>query len=480
MIRRKVDGKPMRIGKSDSDEKKRRRNYAFRLRRSTYLARGITDSTLTMDLLFSCALAGSLAALYFIMKGMDVRLVLFAASLVLAAVAGNVLSIFDVFLSRMGDGQVVGPICSAMGFAFVIRLTGCDREMVRALLKPLRGLRWLLIPGGCAVGFLTNMAITSQTAAAAAVGPILVPLMVAAGFHPATAAATLVLGCSAGGNLFNPGEPDVVNIHVNAGVTPYQVIGALAAPELAGILVAIVVFLFWEWRRTSSAHVASEDVSPTDAPVNILKALLPPVPVVILFLSMPSLGLFPPLQKWYPSGIPVVHVMIAATMLTMLVVRKDLTEMTKSFFEGLGYGFTNVISLIIVASCFIESLRLCGVMDTLVRGIASGGAWGYVSAGVSTFVLAIVSGSGTAPSIAFSKGVLPGLLAHGMDVGAVVDMGLLGAIGATFGRTMSPVAAVVIFAATLTSSTTKDIVSRVAGPLCAGLVAALLVTVFRL
>ncbi|MFN4769141.1 MAG: C4-dicarboxylate transporter DcuC [Candidatus Kapaibacterium sp.] len=450
-----------------------------------------------MNPLFLCALAGSIAALFFIMRGMDVRLVLFSTALLLAAAAGNVFSIFDVFLARMGDGQVVGPICSAMGFAFVIRITGCDREMVRALLKPLQGMRWLLIPGGCAVGFLTNMAITSQTAAAAAVGPILIPLMIAAGFHPATAAATLVLGCSAGGNLFNPGEPDVVNIHVNAGVTPYNVIGALAVPELAGIGIAIVVFLLWEWRRAASSALATgapSEASNLDVQysqsevneplandrVNVLRALMPPVPVVLLFLSMPSLGLFPLLQTWYPSGIPVVHVMIAATILTMLVVRKDLTEMTKSFFEGLGYGFTNVISLIIVASCFIESLRLCGVMETLVRGIASGGPWGYISAGVSTFALAIVSGSGTAPSIAFSKGVLPGLLAHGMDVSSVVDMGLLGAIGATFGRTMSPVAAVVIFAATLTSSKTKEIVSRLALPLCAGLVVAILATVFRL
>ncbi|MFM8568448.1 MAG: C4-dicarboxylate transporter DcuC, partial [Candidatus Kapaibacterium sp.] len=325
-------------------------------------------------------------------------------------------------------------------------------------------------------------AITSQTAAAAAVGPILVPLMTAAGFHPVTAAATLVLGCSAGGNLFNPGEPDVVNIHVNAGVTPYEVIGALALPELVGIVVATGIFLLFEWRRMrSSVHVPESSADAmSDEPVHVLKALLPPLPVVLLFLSMPSLGLVPSLHQWYPSGIPVVHAMIAATILTMIVVRKEAAQMTSSFFEGLGYGFTNVISLIIVASCFIESLRLCGVMDTLVRGIASGGAWGHASAAVSTFVLAIVSGSGTAPSIAFSKGVLPGLLANGMDIGSVVDMGLLGAIGATFGRTMSPVAAVVIFASTLTSTTTKGIVAKVAGPLCLGLVAALLVTLLRM
>ena len=164
-------------------------------------------------------------------------------------------------------------------------------------------------------------------------------------------------------------------------------------------------------------------------------------------------------------------------MLTMLLTRSRAGALTASFFEGMGYGFTNVISLIVVASCFIESLRMCGVIETLIHSIATGGLWGYVSSAFSTFALAIVSGSGTAPSIAFSKGVLPGLLAHGMDIGSVVNIGMLGAIGATFGRTMSPVAAVVIFAATLTGCTTKEVVRRVALPLVIGLLVAVVITV---
>jgi uncharacterized ion transporter superfamily protein YfcC len=54
-----------------------------------------------------------------------------------------------------------------------------------------------------------SAAITSQ---AAAVDLILVPLMLAAGYSRLIAAATLVLGCSGGRSLYNPGDADLAAI----------------------------------------------------------------------------------------------------------------------------------------------------------------------------------------------------------------------------------------------------------------------------
>ncbi len=430
-----------------------------------------------MSLLFIVAIVVSLGSLYLVLRGFDVRLVLLSAALLIAALANNVLAVFDVFFLRMGDGQVIGPICSAMGYSFVLRATGCDREMVRLLLKPLRRFAWLLIPGGALVGFLTNMAITSQTAAAAAVGPILVPLMLAAGFHPLSAAATLVLGCSGGGNLFNPGEPDVVNIQVNTHAPTPQVLQTMILPELAGFVTALT--LFWIARQRgglshmNAPHGSTEAVA-TEEPIHLLKALMPPLPVLLLFALMPGLHLVPTFNAWYPDGFPVVHAMLLSTIVIAFVVRKDLSRLTKEFFEGLGYGYVQVISLIITASCFIESLKQAKVIDVLVTQLQGGGVFAGFSSALSTMALAFVSGSGTAPSIAFSKGVLPGLLKQGMDLQQAVDLGCLGAIGATFGRTMSPVAAIVLFAATLSGTQAKDIVKHLALPLIIGVCVAVI------
>src|SRR5688572_27132717 len=81
------------------------------------------------------------AAVYFLIKGYDVRLVLFTAGLALCTIALTPLAVFDAFLKSMGDISYVGPICTAMAFASVLAAGGCDKEMVRLLMRPLRKVR---------------------------------------------------------------------------------------------------------------------------------------------------------------------------------------------------------------------------------------------------------------------------------------------------------------------------------------------------
>lgn len=85
--------------------------------------------------------------LYFIFKQADVRMVLFAGGLALATLALQPLVVFEAFMREIGNGKTIGPICSAMGYSFVLRATGCDRAMISRLLHPLRRAGWLLLPG---------------------------------------------------------------------------------------------------------------------------------------------------------------------------------------------------------------------------------------------------------------------------------------------------------------------------------------------
>ena len=413
-----------------------------------------------------------LVALYALLREADVRLVLFLAGLGLASLAGHPLVVFETFLTEMGNGKTIGPICSAMGYAWVLRATGCDQAMVRLLLAPARRIRWLLIPIGCAVGFVTNVAITSQTAAAAAVGPILVPLILAAGYSPIVAGATLVLGCSAGGGLYNPGDADLVAIH-EASLAPMQmVLRSMFLPLLSGFATAVVLFSFWSRPLTSEATLALEAES---QPIEWSKALLPPLPISLILLMLP--GAFfrlppPPFEK----GLPVSHAMIAGTMVVLLVHRRQFSAQVKSFFEGMGYAYVHVISLIITASCFIAGMTETGLTDKLVNLVSDTGAIGKLAAGFFPGLLAIVSGSGMGPSVGFAKAVLPSLRDN---VPLALDLGTLAAISGGFGRTMSPVAAVVIFSAMLTGTTTWNLIKTTAPVLLAGYVVVLLVVLAR-
>src|SRR3954469_22106345 len=140
---------------------------------------------------------------------MEVRLVLIAASVPLFASSTGLKAMCARLVTEMANPGTVVPICSALGFAYVMRITECDQYLIRLLLRPLNRFRQLLIPGGIAAGYVVNTTIVSQTGTAAVLGPILIPLLRAGGIAPATAGAILLLGSSMGGELFNPGAVEM-------------------------------------------------------------------------------------------------------------------------------------------------------------------------------------------------------------------------------------------------------------------------------
>ncbi len=422
-----------------------------------------------MDWQLAVALVISGSALVLVWRGVDVRLVLIASGGILTTLAGAPQRVLDAFLRTMGDGSIIGPICSAMGYAFVLRSLGADRAMVEMLVHPIRRVRWLLVPGGCIVGFAVNMAITSQTAAAAAVGPILVPLLQGSGYSAATSAAVLVLGCSTGGNLFNPGEPDIVTIASATGAPIPSAIAAVSVPHLVGFCAATVALSIGVALRQ---QIGGNAVAIRAERPRLVQALLPPLPILLLFALLPQWRLVPPLAELYPSGVPVSHVMVPCAALAIALHWRKASELTRSFFEGLGYGFANVISIIIAAACFLEGLKAMGAIEHLVALLASAGDAAPIVATIAPMALAVMSGSGTAPSVTFSKAVLP-TIASSIGVDTAVQLGALGAIGASLGRTMSPLAAVVIFSAQLTSVPPRQIVRLVVLPMLIAAAAAL-------
>lgn len=425
---------------------------------------------------FAAALLIIAVAMVFLIRGAEVRLTLFAAGLALGLLALTPLTIFDVFLSEMGNGKTIGPICSAMGYAFVLKATGCDRELVQLLLTPARRAWWLLIPGGCVTGFVMNIAITSQTACAAAVAPILVPLMRAAGFPAVVAAATLVLGCSGGGSLYNPGDADLVAIHEASKAPMQAAMGAMLWPLLGGFATATGLFTLLARRDPADASAPTEGfVDPAAKPAR-WKALLPPLPMIVIFIFLPGVVWATPPAP-FQQGMPVLHAMLGATFVVLALCPRDAMASAKAFFEGLGYAYANIISLVVTASCFIAGMTAVGLTDRLVKLVSGAGIGTKLAAGFFPGLLGVISGSGIGPSVAFSKAVLPAL--RDTNLAAALDLGTLGAIAATFGRSMSPAAAVVVFSAAQAGVSVTALVKRTAPVLLAGYVVTLLIVIAR-
>lgn len=438
-----------------------------------------------------------------VLRGLDVRLVLFAAALLLGGLAGDVAPVVRTFLATFSSEKFVVPICTAMGFAYVLKHTGCDRHLVRVLIAPVTRVRVLIVPGVVVVGFLVNMPIISQTSTAVCLGTVVVPVMRAAGFSPVAIGAALLLGASVGGELLNPGAPELLTVSAKTGV-PTQEMWPKILPLVLPVLGVSTVVLWGMTLIGERKHLSpgwggegDEITAPPSPPplagegaggkgfagVNPIKALVPLLPLVLLFLAGPPLELLDVPSRWLvtdPDSPLASSRLIGLAMLigvgvAALASPRDAKGCGRAFFEGAGYGFTNIVSLIVTATCFGKGIELVGLARHLGDLIARNPELLHPLAGVVPATFAFVCGSGMASTQSLYGFFHDPAVALGQDPLAV---GAMVSVGSAAGRTMSPVAAVALMCATLTGAKPFDLVKRVGPPLVAGLATAILLKVF--
>jgi DcuC family C4-dicarboxylate transporter len=415
-------------------------------------------------------------AIVLMTRRVDVRLVLLGAGLLMTLLAGQPLALADTFTRGMVTAMVA-PICAAMGFASVMAATECDKHLVHLLLSPLRRFRWLVMPGGILVAYLVNMAVPSQTSTAAALGPILVPLLLASGYSPTVAGAGLVLGASFGGDLLNPGAQDVQAIAGVVALSATAVSARVIPASLAGMAVATAVFTLLnranrngDGEREPLVHVPVEE---PDVPfkVNLVRALIPLTPIALLLLAYSGLGPLrwlletPRGEDWKPlaNALPVVRAMLVGTLLAVIVAHRSVEQIVKSLFDGMGSGYGGIISLTITAQCFGAGIGAIGVSEALLRVAHASGSLRVLAAGFP-WALSVLSGSGSGPVLAFAQAFLA-------NVGASADtvtLAALACLGGAFGRTMSPVSAVVVYSSGLVGISPVLVVRRMLSALLAG------------
>ncbi len=177
-----------------------------------------------------------------VLRRVDVRLALLLAALAIGVLVRDVAAIGRAFLQTFSNEQFVIPICSAMGFAYVLRQTGCDQHLVSLLVQPIRAVRGLLVPGTVLIGFLVNTPLVSQTSTAVTVGPVLIPLLRSAGVPATTIGAALLLGASLGGELLNPGAPELQTVSTALTIEPQEIVARLRPYLLLHLVVVTLVF----------------------------------------------------------------------------------------------------------------------------------------------------------------------------------------------------------------------------------------------
>lgn len=420
-------------------------------------------------------LAIILIAIILMFKRVDVRLSLGLSAAALFLIAGKLPQLFVFITQQMTNEKTVVPICTAMGFAYVLRLTECDRHLTHLLLTPLRYGRWLLIPGGIIAAYIMNMAIISQSSTAAIVGTVLLPLLQAGGVMPMIAGSLLLLGSSMGGELFNPGAVELVKLAELTGQPVTTLTVKVLPVNLLASVTALIVFCFLVV-ILSRKNAASVEDTQTDSSVaqsgkplrlNLLKALVPLLPMALLFI-VPTLVQLP--QEFSNNSVSIAAAMLIAVAAAGLTAPKESGRLVATFFEGVGFAYAHIISIIIVATIFTEGIKANGLIEILTNALAHRPIAAKFASLILPFTLAGVTGSGSAPAIAVMNVLVP--VAAKMNLDAI-GLGALIAVAAQLGRTMSPVAAVVVMCATLSGQPPLSLVKYVTIPLLAGFVALL-------
>ncbi len=427
------------------------------------------------------AAADLVVVIVMVALGFDVRLVLLLGALPLFLATGTMSQMLTKMVAEMANPATVVPIGSAVGFAFVLRTTGCDRHLVELLLVPIRRVRPLLVPGGIAAGYLINTTIVSQAGTASVLGPILLPLLRAGGLGPAQAGAVLLLGASMGGELFNPGAVEMRKLAELTELPGRVLVHRSAGLNLAACSAALVTFWLMTMRRTSRPSPATEEGGPqekADEPpfrVNLFKAIIPILPLAIL-MGDPLLGERSPLHAI--EGPPrILAAMLIGIVAAGLASPASIRTLAPAFFEGAAYAYHHVISLIVAASTFAEGVRLSGLIAVVIRSIARWPDLALTAGMVAPWGLAVISGTGIAPAVAVMEFFVPAASSMGLDP---VRLGTVSALGAHFGRTMSPAAAVVMVCSTLAHARPIELIRHVAPPLLVGGAVLLTAAILRL
>ena len=406
-----------------------------------------------------------------IVKKYEARLVLFLAGLLMCLIGGLPGDVMKAFTKAMVNNSLVPTICTVMGFSYVMRLTTCDQHLVQSISGILKRGRAILVPISFFLTWWISLAIPSASGCSAAVGSILIPTLIAAGVHPAMAAATVLAGtwgsAISPGNAHNPfvadlAGTDMMTVIINE--TPASVIASIACVVVMTAYAVLRKEGATEERRLAYLkEIGEEGVKEASFHVRPLLAIVPLVPLFLLILGSKQVGLLP--------EISVPLSMLIGVALGFLVTLKDAQEICRKFFEGMGNAYADVIGLIVCASAFTTGMTAIGLTGALTELMEGSQAAAAAAGTFGPFFIAVISGSGDAAAFAFNGAITPFAEQFGLSI---MDLGSLAQIAGAMGRSMSPIAGAAIICAGLAKVNPIEVSKRNALPCLASAIVLML------
>ncbi|HAS6233404.1 TPA: C4-dicarboxylate transporter DcuC [Vibrio vulnificus] len=445
------------------------------------------------------ALLGLVFAGRLILKNYNPQAVLFFTGIVLMAISiftNNASFVakstgwvgFDIFeyISQVFSKQSGGLGLNIMligGFALFMSAIGASQVMVKVAAKPLMKLNspYLMLALAFILGQALSLFISSATGLALLLMATLYPVLIRLGCSKAGVAAVLASTCAI---EFGPASGNSILAAQTAGmdITAFFVSEQLPIVTVLIIAVALIHALTQRYfdkldaksnaEQDSLAHV---DDAQSDAPMFYL--LLPMLPLFFM-LTFSQLG------------IESIKVSLANAILLSIFIglvcefvrvkqAKPVFDKLQGIFNDMGKVFAAVVTLIVAGQTFSMGLKSIGAIDAMLEMASGAGLSAAIIIlfmAILTFTISALMGSGNAAFFSFAP-MVPQIA---QKIGAnAADMILPIQLSAGMGRTISPIAGVIIAVAGISGLSPFDIVRRTFIPMFIGWLLMLAMTFAR-
>ena len=156
--------------------------------------------------------------------------------------------------------------------------------------------------------------------------------------------------------------------------------------DIVGVIIAattLTILAIFLKENKGYLPEGGNDAVAEDLKINPLYALMPLLPVIILLVG--STGMAPILKMGVPQA------MLIGALLSLAVTRSNPTKLTKSFFDGMGDAYANIIGIIISVGVFVSGMQSLGLVKALINWMLESTGIVKIAATFGPFILAMIS-----------------------------------------------------------------------------------------
>ena len=390
---------------------------------------------------------------------------------------------FDLFryikesFSKTNAG--VGLMIMAIGgFVAYIDKIGASKMLVKVAMKPLKLFKKypyiaasMVIP----IGQILFTAIPSAAGLGLLLMASLFPILVNLGVSRLSAVSVITAATAFGigpASAITASATSISNIDTIVFFLDYQI------PLVWPLSISMMITYYFvnkhfdkkDKETIIEVEVTDKKEEKTENEAPIIYAIIPILPIVLLIVFSKIFNFLPT-----PISLDTTTAMFISLFVAIvfeLIRTKNIKEVMTSlqtFWNGMGNIFKTVVTLIITADIFAKGLISLGFIDGLIT-VAENAGFGAVGIGViMTFMIFLASmlmGSGNASFFAFGPLVPKIAKSLGVESSSII---LPMQLSASMGRTVSPVAGVLIATAEIAGVTSLSIVKRNLIPLVVAL-----------